>query len=301
MSIQVVILCGGEGTRLWPLSNIKQPKQLIELHEQYNLLDYTIERVNNITSIKPLLVTSTKYPLPSRYNNYPQLIEPYSNDTGVAFARIAQHYQHDNVILLIIPCDHYISNITNFTTDVSKAWREYRNGITLFGILPTEPHTGYGYILKRDIIHFYEKPDINKAKFLINQGAVWNSGMVLVDNKELYSTIPDDLYNIQDDKKYPSFDVAVLQKYTKLKLFCTSDWQWSDVGTWNQLLPLLDDKTQGKIVTVQCDNTTIINPGTCEVIAIGLSNLMIVCTDNKILISSKSADNSLLKSAISKL
>jgi mannose-1-phosphate guanylyltransferase len=301
MVLQVVILCGGNGTRLWPLSNKNCPKQLISLQDDINLLDNTIERVKILTDLKPLLVTTKKYPLPHKYNNYPQLVEPFTNDTGVAFARIAQYYKNLNLTLLIIPSDHYINNIQNFIYDINNAWKSYNKGIILFGIKPNLPSTNYGYILINDNIIFKEKPSIEEASQLIAQGALWNSGIVLVKNDILLNNIPQEFLNVTDDKKYPSFDVSVLQKSKELNIYKTNDWQWSDIGNWNEILPLLDRPIDNKVITLDCQNTNVLNYENTEIIALGLNNILIVYKDNKLLVYNKNVDPNLLKTAIEQL
>lgn len=287
LEVQVVILCGGAGSRLWPLT-AERSKPLVDITPQENLLDGTIRRATLLSSRDPVLVTTVNHPLPSSYDRYPQICEPYLNDTGVAMARVALHFlDQDPVIIVMMPADHYIGNESQYIDDITTALNQYEDGITLIGILPTSPSTVYGYIMERDRhVVFQEKPSRDRATDLINRGGYWNSGMVIVNSKTLYDALPPSLVQaatIPGPGKYPSFDVAVLQNYPRLKLFRSNEWGWSDVGSWSQLLQVVD--SPHSYHHRHSDEVKCYNSMGMEIMIVGVSEPLIVVTHcNRLLI-----------------
>jgi mannose-1-phosphate guanylyltransferase len=299
--VQPVILCGGQGLRLWPYSN----KPLIKLADAQSMLDKTILRVAKVSSYSPLLVCTQDFPLPTQYEHYSQLVEPYTNDTGVAIARIAHHYaDQKSVLLLILPADNYITNEDVFVNDIKRAINQYKDGITLFGIPPTYESSSYGYILPvEDKLLFREKPVPEQAANYIKRGAYWNSGMLLVNNHVLYQSIPSDLTQVvvyPQAGKYPSFDVAVLQNYNNLTLFKSNHWGWSDVGSWKELISLLDNPNKDNVVINECCDVQVHNVDNLQVVITDVKNLIVIIKDGKLLISN-SKDDSSVKTAVSKI
>src|SRR3972149_2575505 len=190
--IQPVILCGGSGTRLWPISTPKIPKQFISLGKKGTLLEETIRRVSlvmkecdNYTSYGPLLIMHKNHTLPEELSQHSSnvIYESDANDAAVAVGRAAleikNRYHDDKVIMIVLPADHYIENVDAFVYDIHAGINKVtEDNIVLFGIEPTSPETKYGYIIPAlNGVWFREKPDAITALELIKQQALWNSGI----------------------------------------------------------------------------------------------------------------------------
>lgn len=305
-----VILLGGPGTRLYPLSNkkITKPFVKLQLHGK-SLLEDTIDKLhllNNCQGDNLLLVMNESQQLPTELSKFESctLREPFSNDTAVAVARVAKLLcSQPEKIVLFLPSDHHIPSkgINNFIEDLREGLNLVsEDNIVLFGLEPSYPSTNYGYILNtHDKVTFFEKPHVNKACELIQQGSLWNAGIFACKIKTLLSAIPDNIFdwvNNPREGKASSFDVSVLEKYSNLTLFKTRQWYWNDVGTWETALPLMSYPDGTKL---ECSNTTIINPDNHEVVTIGCHNLLVVVNDGKIVIINrdKPYDNILKKYA----
>ncbi len=191
-----VVLCGGTGTRLWPLSRESLPKQFLRLHGEHSLLQQTLQRCAPLTSAPPLLLTAE----PSRFIAATQLdeigvrhatllLEPVARSTAPAIAAAAFHLlrAHTDALMLVLPSDHLLRDQAAFTDAVRRAADAARSGLLLtFGIVPDGPETGYGYLEPGDELScgarrvdaFIEKPDRARAERLItSRQCLWNSGM----------------------------------------------------------------------------------------------------------------------------
>jgi mannose-1-phosphate guanylyltransferase len=230
----VVILAGGSGTRFWPLSRTKTPKQLMSVFGGKSMLQRTVERVLPLGPKRIMVVTNVAQAAGtaaqlSGYDQVPVNIieEPVGRNTAPAIAlaaRIVAHYDA-NGTMLVLPADHYIRNENEFRRVVSKACSSARSGALLtLGIEPTRPETGYGYIEAGDapaapfpVRRFVEKPDAAKAAgFLAAGNFYWNSGMFIWQasaiEKELARQMPELSAAVNGLEFSPeSFDLAVLQ------------------------------------------------------------------------------------------
>ncbi|MCB1754089.1 MAG: mannose-1-phosphate guanylyltransferase/mannose-6-phosphate isomerase [Gammaproteobacteria bacterium] len=201
MKLIPVVLCGGSGTRLWPLSRKSYPKQFLSLVSNQSLFQDTLKRAAAVTSQKPLVITNNEY----RFLVAEQvaqcetqassiMLEPVSRNTAPAIAAAAieaiQQNKGEAPLLLVLPADHVIHDTKAFADSVSEAVEAAEKGkLVTFGIVPDKPETGYGYIQARDQIEshgarqvekFVEKPDLEKAVEYLNAGNYfWNSGMFL--------------------------------------------------------------------------------------------------------------------------
>jgi mannose-1-phosphate guanylyltransferase len=310
-SIQPVILCGGFGTRLWPLSTPNIPKQFISLGTKGTFLDQTLQRISAINICKEsLLIMHEDHKVVEKTDNINKdniIYEKYSNDTAVAVARVVDHLNssetNDETLLLFLPADHYIGNTNNFINDILEGSQHIDNdNIVLFGLNPTNVETKYGYILSTENkLLFREKPDYDTAKKLIDQGAMWNSGIFLTKLKTLNKLFSNCKYDIQDwiinerSGKAPSFDVAILQEHDKLYCQPCDNWNWDDIGTWNSFLQLPDIKQEllcNKISQcLDCNNVSILNRTEMPVLAIGCDNISIINTPSGLLILSNKKEN----------
>ena len=196
-----VLLAGGAGTRLWPISRQSYPKQFCKLFDDLSLLQKTAERARYISGISDLIVvTHENYYFLCRdqleaigFTNVHYILESYPKNTAPALALAAQ-YAHkyidigSNTALLVLPSDHYLSDYVSFKSTVEKAFHlAEQNHLVIFGVEPHSPKTGYGYIKKGEpfitgfrVSRFIEKPSFQTAKNFFSQGGFyWNSGMFL--------------------------------------------------------------------------------------------------------------------------
>lgn len=310
-----IILCGGNGTRLWPLSNNVLPKQYISVNSNGStLLEDTMNRLSCFDS-QPFLVLSRNHPLPdflSRYNNI--IYEDYSNDTGVAVTRAALHirriYPNSEITLLVSPSDHYIGNNDKFISDLQLGINSVTDdNIVLFGINPSGPETKYGYIIPSTgtNIEFREKPCVHDALQFLQKGALWNSGIFAVNLDTLIMAISRSKYNLYDwiynprDGKAPSFDVAILQEHHNIHAQYCADWIWSDVGTWDSFMriPEIQFEQQSNIengkTILYNSNSSVLNRSTGNVVVIGCDDITVVNNGKDILVMSNKQSSDILK------
>lgn len=331
LSIQPVILCGGSGTRLWPISTQKIPKQFITVGKRGTLLEETIRRValvmktceskHAFKTYDQLLIMHHSHSLPEELSIYESSViyEPFANDTGVAIAKavleIKNRHNNENVTVLVLPADHYIDNINEFVNSlVDGILKVSDNNIVLFGIQPLSPESKYGYIIPtiNNGISFKEKPDRNMAINLISKGALWNSGIVAAKLNTILTGLKMSSYNIMDwitnprEGKALSFDVAVLQEYPYLYAQICNDWRWSDVGTWDAFTEIPEVKAEmipsGTTIIHDSSNVNVLNRGHGKVVVFGCSDLLVVVNGNDILIKPNNKDyNTQLKELASSL
>lgn len=207
-----VILAGGSGSRLWPLSRECHPKQFLHLVNDKTMFQSTLLRVQGLNGVAtPIVVCLEEH----RFLVAEQvraiggattiILEPVERDTApaVAVAALEAIRQNENAILLVLPADHVIGNEINFAEAVSRGASCAMHGHPVtFGIVPQSPHTGYGYIKKGEVVGgdesavfavdcFVEKPTLEKAKQYLNEGYLWNSGMFLFPAAGFLATLKE--------------------------------------------------------------------------------------------------------------
>jgi mannose-1-phosphate guanylyltransferase len=318
--IQPIILCGGQGQRLWPISTSLIPKQFISLGEKGTLLEETLRRISLVMkkceergymTYSPILVMNKNHKLPSELSMHEPyvLYENYGNDTAVAVARsvleIKRRYSDKNIIMLVIPADHYIYNVESFIQDIADGITHVNdNNIVLYGIDPNAPETKYGYIIPSQSpgnkITFREKPSIEMALELIKQNALWNSGIFAANIDLILQCLISSRYNIMDwidnprDGKAPSFDVAVLQEYDNIYAHHCNGWRWSDIGTWDAFTNTPEIKKEmlqsNDIIMSDCNNTNVLKRSPGNIVIIGCDNLLVVTSSSDLLIMSNKGD-----------
>lgn len=314
--IQPVILCGGSGTRLWPFSTPKIPKQFISLGKRGTLLEETIRRLSLVMdksvgyeTFAPLLIMHHTHRLPPELSMHESNVvyEEYANDTAVAVAKSVleiqkRHKELDNMIMIVLPADHYIYNIDAFVKDITDGITHVtENNIVLFGIDPTGPETKYGYIIpSKPKITFREKPDATLALDLIDQNALWNSGIFAANVNVVLKSLNMSRYNIMDWIHHPrngkaqSFDVAVLQEHDDIYAHHCDGWRWSDVGTWESFMEIPEIKNEMvdyQISNVtECTDVNVLNRSPNNIVIIGCSHLTVVANGQDLLIMSNKGD-----------
>lgn len=330
IKLQPVVLCGGSGSRLWPLSTKMVPKQFIKIGENGTLLEETLRRLkmvmkscqsNSYETCEPLLIMHKDHKLPVELAEHERnvIYEIYANDTAVAVARasleIKKRHNDDQVIMLVLPADHYVENIEAFVYDIVEGILNVTlDNIVLYGIEPTAPETKYGYIIPSlNGIWFREKPDAETALELIKQQALWNSGIFASYVDTVLSGLRNSPYNILDwiisprEGKAPSFDVAVLQEHPIIFAHYCLRWKWSDVGTWESFtaIPEIKDEMIAELSTVimkDCKNVNVLNRSPGNVVIIGCDDLLVVTSGSDLLIMPNTGDfNNQLKEIATRL
>jgi len=278
--VHVIILCGGVGSRLWPLSTADKPKQFLNLINDKSLIENSIERMifDDIKIKSIVLVTGKKYYeyfKNETYDNCSIILEPEQKNTAASillaclsiYSKIEES-KISSTRILVIPSDHYYDKVV-FQNIVKKALKVFdtnNESIITFGINPTYPETGYGYI-KYDsdkILEFVEKPDISKATEFVNSSQyLWNSGIFMFNLKtifdeykkhesELYikcmecflkNKYVDNVIHIDrsfEECKNISFDYAIMER-TKKGMIVKYDGIWTDIGDWDRLINFKKD------------------------------------------------------------
>jgi mannose-1-phosphate guanylyltransferase len=289
--LHCVILCGGSGTRLWPLSTKDIPKQFIKINDD-TLLDKTIKRIEKINKNITLCMNKSFEKNFEKYK-YDILYENTSNDTGVAVYRIIEYLEkYEDDYAIVLPSDHHISNEDIFVEDILESIELIKSDeIVLFGITPDSPESKYGYIYnKNNKIEFKEKPDKNEAQNLIELGALWNSGIFISKIstlKKAYEKLAPNLMDWNTEDKGPSFDVCILQKYHNLVCKKCDDWGWSDIGTWDSFLKIPNNLINTNVVEFDSNNNTVLNSDGDNIVLLGCENLYVIKRGSDILIMNK--------------
>jgi len=328
-----IILSGGNGKRLLPLSTAAHPKQFLRLTNNFSLLQNTIKRLEkNKNILPPLIVSNLEHKkillqqlkeIDAQFTNI--FFEPLSRNTApaITLATIAAYKNYADPIILILPSDHHIENKVKFQQALTNATKlANKNFIVTFGVLPKDANTNYGYIKTENLDNKYivksfkEKPSSALAKkYLRAKNYFWNSGMLMfkasiflnkiklhqpklfdICNKiNIQQSIKNKLsfYNQKIFAQLPniSIDYAFMEKI-KNALMVPLNCGWSDIGSWQTLTSLQNnvDKngniTIGNIICEQVKNSYIYTQNK-KIVAIDINNLIIIETDNTILISNK--------------
>jgi mannose-1-phosphate guanylyltransferase/mannose-6-phosphate isomerase len=273
MSIIVpIILAGGSGTRLWPISRKNFPKQFICLNGKESLLQQTFNRAKLLNANKTLVITNQAHYFLCQDQLHAEgvdyILEPNGRNTAPAIAVAALYLKKQyasDISMVILPSDHHIGNIEAWHNYINYGIKFCKEHFVTFGIKPTKSETGYGYIESGDILaagihkirNFHEKPDLLKAQTLVQSGTCnWNSGMFVFDADlylrelerhapEILTTAQETLNNAQhkpnllrlyakqfDTCPNISIDYAIME-HTKLGATVPMDLEWSDLGCWS--------------------------------------------------------------------
>lgn len=352
-----IILSGGAGSRLWPVSREALPKPFIALPDGETLLLKTLKRAVALPGVESVLtVTNRDYYFLTRdeYESnaesvvagskpvvHDYLLEPIGRNTAPAIAAAALHAARkygEDVVLLILPADHLINDQSSFAEAVSAATVLAKQGwLVTFGIQPTAPETGYGYIESGEpladtsaykVARFVEKPNLETANAYLESGRfTWNSGMfcftagamlaALRECAPAVLTAVEQTFAVTAFDKDPavldaaafalvpdiSIDYAVMERAAKVAVVPVS-FDWSDIGSWSALAELVapDDRgnrTSCETVLVDADNCYV-QSDSRMIAAIGVENLLIVDTPDALLIAHKSRAQD-VKSVVTRL
>lgn len=308
-SITHVILTGGVGSRLWPLSRKSQPKQYLEIFEGKSLFEMTVNRNSHLAKNVMVVGNVDNHHLSGKVmekskTSYINIVESTPRNTAAAIAFAAFASNPDD-ILIITPSDHIIDKMDDYNYAINQAIIKAQEGfIVTFGIIPTKPETGYGYIESKGdkVLSFREKPNETTAKDFIAKGNfLWNSGMfcfkasVLLDelkqfqpevyekSKIVWESSKEGFLDLEISLEIPSIsiDYAVMERSKKIKVVPAS-FSWSDLGSFESVYDYLVSKghpidKNGNMV-IGCDKHTTF---------LGLKNTIFVYTDTANLILQK--------------
>ncbi len=326
-----IILCGGNGTRLWPISRTLMPKQFVKLFDDKSLFQLTVQRNSKVCTSQYVVSNTDQYFLALdqleelKKTNNKYLLEPVGRNTAPAIALACMNLPFDEIIL-VTPSDHLIKNETEYVNVLEKA-KDFamENKLVTFGITPTFAETGFGYIESQnefDVKDFHEKPDFDTATSYLKAGNYyWNSGMFMFKagvfleelqkySPEIYKTSKqaldnafkdgiirirhEDMNNIPED----SIDYAVMEKSDIVKVI-PSTIDWSDLGSFDALYEELPKDENGNTINsnhICIDSKNNLVYGKDRKIAtVDVEDLIIVDTGDAILISKKGSSQKVKK------
>ena len=329
MSVCAVIMAGGTGSRLWPLSRAGYPKQLLPLYEKTTMLQSTVLRLTDLPVQSSITVCNeeNRFMVAEQLRNIDALstiiLEPEGRNTAPTIALAALEKELEDPVLLVLAADHIVQNQQKFTDAIAASLPLAESGkLVTFGIVPTEPQVGFGYIERGAEIgngywvkSFREKPPAEVAQEYLDSGHYyWNSGIFMFRAsrylEELQENRPDivsacraameskardlDFLRVGNAAfaKCPteSIDCAVMEQ-TKDAVMVTMDAGWSDIGSWSSLADLSEQDDNGNTaigdVKILASENSYVRSEDKLVAAIGVSDLVIVSTKDAVLVASK--------------
>lgn len=314
----IVLLSGGSGSRLWPLSNKIRSKQFLKVLRDKNGRHVSmVQRVyaqlkDNMPGVSVTVATCAQQAsilADQLEGGFDLVVEPERRDTAPAILLAAAHLAWEQVanqddVIIVMPIDSYVDDsYFKRLPDVAKAVRKGVADIVLLGVQPTYPSEKYGYIVAttpdgspRPVERFIEKPDAATAATLIERGALWNCcvfGMRVgyaVGILANYGEFKDfqDLRNRYVELPKNSFDYEVVEKANSVAVV-PYEGAWKDLGTWNTLTEEMADAASGPVVidTEECVNVHAINELDVPVVISGLRDAVVIATSDGILVCSK--------------
>jgi len=327
-----VILAGGTGSRLWPKSRAALPKQFLSLTSDKTMIQDTVLRLNGIESLPPSIICNEEHRFlvaeqmrQISVDNSDILLEPVGRNTApaIALAAFQASENGEDPVLLVLAADHLIKDSDTFRTKIKEAHALAEQGkLVTFGIVPTQPHTGYGYIkagnklnIGFDVSEFVEKPDMRTATQYVSSGEYfWNSGMFMfkasaflkaleVHAPDIYSVCKKAIEKTEKDLDFvrvdkdifascpsDSIDYAVMEKTSEAAMV-TLDAGWSDVGSWSSLWETGEKDANGNVTTgdtlLEGTTNSYVNAEHSLVAVIGLEDVVVVETKDAVMVANK--------------
>lgn len=312
--MKIILLSGGSGKRLWPLSNDIRSKQFLKLlKNENNEPESMVQRVYGqivAAGIDTDIVVATgrnqKDSIVSHLGNAVDLVlEPERRDTFPAIVLASAYLYFEKImdrdeVIVVLPVDPY-AEIEYFSLlkDIESKITEGLANIALMGIKPTYPSAKYGYIIPDNesnlVKGFQEKPTEQFAERLIEEGAMWNGGVFAFKAGYMIDKLRDYIHfdkYADVEEQYSvlpkiSFDYEIVEKENHIAMVEYSG-VWKDLGTWNTLTEVMDEKTVGKVLASEsCDNTHIINELDIPITVLGAKNMVVAASPDGILVSDK--------------
>jgi len=334
--LYAVIIAGGSGTRFWPESRRKKPKQLLRIAGDRSLLRTTVERVLGLVSMERIMIVTIEEQCEQIRDEIPELgdvglvVEPYGRNTApcIALAAFKLAARDPHAVMLVLPADHIIGEVSEFIACAKFAadiGQEY-GALVTFGIQPTRPETGYGYIkigekvfgsgdrAAHRVDRFVEKPDRQTAAhYLAGGDYLWNSGMFLWNVSTILDAFKEHLPDIylgmneishrlnttQErevvSKVYPSFpSVSIdngIMEIARNVLVIPLRVPWNDVGSWPALHEVWEtdasgNSARGDVIQIGSKNC-VVSAGSRLVTLLGVNDLVVVETPDAVLVCHK--------------
>ena len=325
--IQPVILCGGAGTRLWPVSRPERPKPFLPLVGEGTLFEQALGRVADTTRFAaPLVVAGEAHAglIATQAGRHRLIVEPSARNTAPAIA-LAAHSVTPDTVLLVCPSDHHIADEEAFLAGVEKAAALVREGwLVCFGVEPDRPETGYGYIERgaaegagHRIARFVEKPDEATARgYLASGNFAWNAGIFVFRAGDFLEELACHRAEMaghvaaamesgeqQGARLYPdaetfaaikseSIDYAVMEN-TGRGAVVSAAMGWSDIGNWDALMAAQDADAQGNVAgakhdLVDCSGVMVRSDGP-RVSVLGLEDVVVVVDGDEVLVTHRTS------------
>lgn len=314
--MNIVLLSGGSGKRLWPLSNDIRSKQFIKIFktesgEYQSMVQRVYQQIKKVDSDATVTIATSKTQVSAIHNqlgeNVGISVEPCRRDTFPAIALVTAYLTDvckipEEEAVVVCPVDPYVED------DYFAALKELGSlaekgdaNLVLMGIEPTYPSEKYGYIIPKSnetisrVSTFKEKPDAETAKSYIRQGALWNGGVfayklkyVLEKAHELIDfTDYQDLFDKYETLTKISFDYAVVEKEDSIQVMRFGG-EWKDLGTWNTLTEAMQEEVIGDaVLNDSCENVHVINELDVPVLCMGLRDVVVSASAEGILVSDK--------------
>lgn len=319
--MNIILLSGGSGKRLWPLSNEVRSKQFLKifkkadgtpesmLQRMYRMICEVDSNATVTIATSEIQVASIKAQLDEKVGIS---VEPCRRDTFPAIA-LATAFLHDingvsdEEVVIVCPVDPFVeSDYFAMLNKLHAYAQKGQSNLSLIGIEPNYPSEKYGYIIPESkdpiskVVTFKEKPDVSTAEKYIAQGALWNAGVFAFKLKYVLSTAKlifgtstyQSLFENYENLTKISFDYAVVEKETDIHVMRFSG-EWKDLGTWNTLTSAMSEEVAGNAVAADCVNTHIINELQIPLVALGVRNLAIAATPDGILVADKDSSDKL--------